>query len=218
MATTRTAPRFGESGDGIGLHHGHDQAVGDEKDDGEQAAQDRQPQSAGDVVGGATAKGAIRAAPLEQLSEGRLAEGGGGSQDRDEPHPQYGAWSAHDERQRDPDDVAGSHPAGQPDGEGLEGGDPAMAPVTGARHRDRDGPGVPQLNTAGPDREEDSGSHQQPHEDPGVEQVGGGRQGGVDLVRPRGAHHWRHGDQPRFATSSGSQMPGTTSPGRRELP
>ena len=87
------------------------------------------PQSAGDVVGGATAKGAIRAAHLEQLSEGRLAEGGGGSQDRDEPHPQYGAWSAHDERQRDPDDVAGSHPAGQPDGEGLEGGDAAVAAV-----------------------------------------------------------------------------------------
>ena len=184
QARRQSAGALKGGGDGIGLDHGHDQAVGDEEDDGEQPAQDRQSQSTGDVVGGTSAEGAVLTTDLEQLGEGRLAEGGGGSQDRDEPHPQYGAWSAHDERQRDPDDVAGSHPAGQPDGEGLEGGDPAMAPVTGSCHRGGDRTGVPQLNPPGPDREEDAGSNQQPHEDPGEEQVGDGGQGGVDLVHP----------------------------------
>ena len=145
-------------GDGVGLHHGHDQPVGDEEDDGEHGAQDRQPQSAGDVVSGAAAVGSVRTAHLEQLGKSRLAEGGGGSQDRHEPHPQHGAGAPHDQCQRHPDDVAGSHPAGQSDGEGLEGGNPTVAPVAGSRHRGGDGTGVPQLDGPGSDGEEDAGS------------------------------------------------------------
>ena len=115
--------------DGVGLHHGHGQAVGDHEDDREDPADRRQTQTAGDVVGRAPAVGAVAAIDLEQLTQGRLGEGGGGAHQGHHPHPEDGARPAQDQGEGDADDIARAHAAGQPHGEGLEGGDTVASPV-----------------------------------------------------------------------------------------
>jgi len=57
------------------------------------------------------------------LGQAGFGIGCAGTEEGDDPHPDYGAGTAETDGQCHADDVAGAHPAGKCEGEGLEGGD-----------------------------------------------------------------------------------------------
>ena len=160
-------------GDGVGLGGLVGEAEDEGDDDGEELGGGLGPQAALDVVGRAAAEGAVGVGDLVELGEGGLDESGGHAHQRHDPHPEHGAGAAHGDGDGHAHDVAGAHAGGQPDGEGLEGGDPALLAVTGGG----DGPHhvgeEPQLHESGPHGEVQASQHEQPGEQV-EEQVPGG--------------------------------------------